>query len=289
MRPDEFHRLFHQGGHADSRFHVVREYEESGTCRDYTAMKRHTDTDTSHAQFGYTGLEESTAKVTAFECVCLLEEAVGFVGVGEVGRSHYHVFHLSSKSAEHSCRSGTGGDTCFLFDGIPVHFRSFAGEELGHFSCQFRICFGPFVLYGMLLGYDLFQIFSAFGIQFGHFGEDCKRFVRVTTQIFDGVDVGISTQRSTVCSTIGFIAASIGFACTFTHRCFTDDQGRAFTFCFCLFEGSADGIGVVTVDFDYFPIPCLVFHGYVFCCDIFCFSRKLDVVGVVEHDQIIQS
>ena len=51
VRPDELNRLFHQGSHSDSGFHVVGEYEERTAGYDYTSVERHTDTYASHRQF----------------------------------------------------------------------------------------------------------------------------------------------------------------------------------------------------------------------------------------------
>ena len=48
-------------------------------------MQRHTDAAACHSELGNTCLEECTAEVALDECLCLLEEAVGLVRVGEVG------------------------------------------------------------------------------------------------------------------------------------------------------------------------------------------------------------
>ena len=48
-------------------------------------MQGHTDHDACHGEFAHAGLQELTGEITLGEGVGLLEEAVGLVGVGQVG------------------------------------------------------------------------------------------------------------------------------------------------------------------------------------------------------------
>ena len=72
VSPDELHRHFHQSSHTYCWFHIIREYKEGSTSRDYTSVQCHTDTATSHSQFSYTSLQESTGKVTFRKGMCFL-------------------------------------------------------------------------------------------------------------------------------------------------------------------------------------------------------------------------
>ena len=92
-----------------------------------------------------------------------------------------------------------------------------------------------------------------------------------------------------MCSTVGFVAAAVCLACAFTHNGFTDNQGRALFFCLCFFDSCTDFVRIITIDAEYVPSPCFIFHGSVFNGYIFRFCRKLNIVGVVEHDQVVQS
>ena len=92
-----------------------------------------------------------------------------------------------------------------------------------------------------------------------------------------------------MCSAVSFIAAAVRLACTFTHHSLTNNQCRTFLFRLCLFDSCTDFVRIVTVDTQYVPSPCLILHGSIFYSYIFRFCRKLNVVGVVEHDQIIQT
>ena len=90
-------------------------------------------------------------------------------------------------------------------------------------------------------------------------------------------------------SAVGFIAAAVRLARAFTHNGMADNQCRTLCLGFSLVECTTDGICVVTVDFDDFPAPCLVFLGGIFDGYIFRFGGKLDVVGVIEHDEVVQT
>ena len=221
--------------------------------------------------------------------MCFLQETVRLVGVGKVGRSYNHVFYLCSKCSQYSCRGCAGCATCFLFDNRPVYFRSFSGEESFQFAGQFWICFCPFGFYCISFCYDFLQFFCTFGIQFGYFRENDERVGRITIQVLDCIYISVATERSTVSSTVGFVAAAVCLTCTFTHYSLTDNQRRTFFFSLCFFDSGTDFIRIVTVDAKYVPAPCFIFHGSVFNGHIFRFGRKLDVVGVIEHNQIVQT
>ena len=102
VSPDELHGQFHQGCHTYSGLHVVREYKEGTTCWNHTTVQSHTDAAASHCQLSHTSLEECTREVAADDVVRLLQESVGLIRVGEVGRSTNHVGHLLSQYAQHS-------------------------------------------------------------------------------------------------------------------------------------------------------------------------------------------
>ena len=88
---------------------------------------------------------------------------------------------------------------------------------------------------------------------------------------------------------IGFVAATVCLTCPFTHNGVSDNQGRAFFFCFGLVKCHTDCIRVVTVNFDNIPSPCFIFFTGIFNGYIFSLGRKLDVVGIIEHDEIVQT
>ena len=141
----------------------------------------------------------------------------------------------------------------------------------------------------MALSYDGFQFFLAAGIHFFHVVEDYERVFQVSSQVEDGVLVGISSQGCSVGFATVFVRSIVGLACAFTHDTFTDDQSRTLVFGFGFVESLADLLAVVSVYFDDVPSPGAVFHGGIFRHDFSGLCRELDVVGVIEHDQVVQS
>ena len=138
-------------------------------------------------------------------------------------------------------------------------------------------------------GYDTFQFFGTFGIKFLHVVENHERIFRVCTEVHHGILIGVSTERGTVRLAVMFVRGIVVLAGTFTHDTLTDNQRRTLFFCFGCIQRFANLFAVVTVDFNDVPVPCTVFHGRVFGRYILGFGRKLDVVGVVEHDQVVQT
>ena len=92
-----------------------------------------------------------------------------------------------------------------------------------------------------------------------------------------------------MCRHLVFVAALVSTHSTLTHDRVTDNQGRTGCFGFRLGQCPADFRYIVSVDCDDFPTPCFVFHGYVFCRHFAYGCGKLDVVGIVKHNQVVQS
>ena len=252
-------------------------------------MECHTDAAARHGELGYTGLEEGSAEVALNEGVGLLEEAVGLVRVGEVGRSHNHILHLCSEETEHVGRSVTCGVAGLLLDRIPVEFGEFACKPLGHLYCEVGVLSGPSGLLGIFLLHYLLEFGCALVVECLYFGEDLEGVLEVATEVLDGVHIGVSTEGCTVCSAASLVAAAIGAACTETHDGLTDDECGALLLGFRFGEGCAYLVGVVTVDGDDLPVPSLVLLGYVLACHLVAVGRELHVVRVVEHDEVVES
>ena len=161
--PNEFHRNLHQSCHTYGRFHIVREYEECTASSNDTAVEHHTDAAAGHGQLGYACLEKRTAEITGSKGVCLLQEAVGLIRIGKVGRSANHVGHLFCQCAQYGSRGVTGGITCFLFDGSPVHLGCCSAEPFGLLCCFLGIGTSPCFFFFHAGGYDTFQFFGTFG------------------------------------------------------------------------------------------------------------------------------
>ena len=160
-----------------------------------------------------------------------------------------------------------------------------------HLGGLFGIGSCPSSLGCITFSYDGLQFFRTVGIEFGNVRIDGEGIFRITTQILDGLADGGSGSRQwlTVCVHAVFVAALVFAPGTFTHQGVTDDQGRTVVDSLCLLQCLTDLGYIITIDLEYLPAPCFVFHGDVFSIHLFHFRRKLDVVGVVEHNQIVQA
>ena len=82
-------------------------------------------------------------------------------------------------------------------------------------------------------------------------------------------------------------ARSIGRDRTLAHNRTADDKRRTLLLGIGGREGFADLLYVMAVDGDDVPAPRLVFHRYVLGIHLIDLGRKLNVVRVVVHDQIV--
>ena len=218
----------------------------------------------------------------------LFQEAVGLVGVGEVGRGDNHVLYLCSQGTEYGGRCSTCGGAGFLLDGCPVNGGYLTGKPALHLGSQFGVGLGPGIAGGVALGHDFFELFGTGGVEGLHFGEYLEGIFRVSAEVLDGVDIGFSAERGTVCGAVVFVAAAVGLAGTLTHDGLADDEGGLALHLADLIEGAAYLVGVVTVDDYNFPAPGFVFLGDIFAGYGACGSGELYVVGVVEHDEVVE-
>ena len=82
-------------------------------------------------------------------------------------------------------------------------------------------------------------------------------------------------------------ARSIGRDRTLAHNRTADDKRRTLLLGIGGREGFADLLYVMAVDGDDVPAPRLVFHRYVLGIHLIDLGRKLNVVRIVVHDQIV--
>ena len=291
MSPDELDWKLHEGCHSESRFHIVGEYEEGTASGDHASVQGHTDADACHGQLGYTCLEEGTREIAFRESVCFLQEAVGLVRVGEVGRSADHVLQLGSQKTQY----GRGTDSCrlvgLLLDRRPVDFRKLVGEPVGHFLCLFRVGLRPSLFSGTALSHDLFQFLTAFRVKLSYLREDRERILWVTTQVLDRLldRDARCRQGLAMCRHLILETAAVSGQRAFTHDGVANDQGWSLCLRLGLDQGLTDLVGVIAIDGDDFPTPRLVFHRDILAGHLLDGGRQLDVVRIVKHDQVIQA
>ena len=85
------------------------------------------------------------------------------------------------------------------------------------------------------------------------------------------------------------VVAVVGSAGTLAHHCMADDQRGAFALCFGLFQGLTNGVGVVAVNLYHTPAPSLVLTGGVLSRYLLGLGGELNIVGIIEHNQIIHA
>ncbi len=291
VAPDEFHRKFHEGSHADCGFHIVAEDEERTAGRDDSAVERHTDHDARHGEFGHTGLQELTAEIAFLEGVGLLEESVGLVAITQIGGGNNHIAHVLCKETKYNATGVTGSRSGFLLDERPVDARRLAGHEGLIFIGSLRISLLPLVVCLVFLVAQLTQFSRTVVVQFLHFGEDLERVFGVASKMLDGFLEGCSGfgERCTVGGALAFPVLAFGGHAALAHGGMTDDEGRLAFVGFGFDDGFTNSVGVVARYLLNEPAPCLVFGGYIFGGHFAATRGELDLVGVVEHNQVVES
>ena len=100
--------------------------------------------------------------------------------------------------------------------------------------------------------------------------------------MLDRIDISPVSQRSPVGFHIMFIAGPVFLKGTLAHDRLADNQGGAVF----LLLGSSQSLPDLLHDV---PSPRLVFHLSILVHDNATLSRELDIVGIIEHDQVVQS
>ena len=68
-----------------------------------------------------------------------------------------------------------------------------------------------------------------------------------------------------------------------------DDQAWTIGFLLSILDGFANQVNVVTIDLLYVPSPCFVFLGGILIGHHFGLGGELDIVGIIEHDEVVES
>ena len=148
---------------------------------------------------------------------------------------------------------------------------------------------GPLSLLGVALSDNLLELLTTTGVQFLYFGEYLERILWVGAKILHGLCVVVAAKRSTVGGAVALVAAAISLAGTLSHNAVADDERRALLLCLCVADGLTNLIDVVTVNLLDVPAPRLILLGRVLAGHNVSTGRELDVVGVVEHDEVVES
>ena len=219
----------------------------------------------------------------------MLQEAVGLVGVGEVGRSTNHVWYLLCKDAQTCCRCAACSIVVLLYALAPVNLRSLAAEPVSLLCSLLRISVCPCFLLCVTLSADGLEFLSTFGVEFLYLGEYLEWVLWVAAKVLDCVDESIATKRGTVGLAVGLVRRTVSLQGTLAHDALTDDEGWLAFYLLCLVESLADLVDIVAVDFEYLPAKSTILGCCVLVHDVLGLGRELDVVAVVEHDEVVQT
>ena len=125
----------------------------------------------------------------------------------------------------------------------------------------------------MAFSHDFPEFGSTVIVELLYFREDSEWVVGIAAEVFHRIYIGIASERCAMCLYAVFVAAAVGLACALGHDGVTDDEGGAVLFPVGSGECLTDGIRVVAVDIH----------------DGSAFGGELYVVGIVEHDEVVQS
>ena len=252
-------------------------------------MQSHTDTAASHCQLSNTSLEECTREIATNNVVSLLQETVCLIRIRKVGTCADHVGNLLCKSAQNSSRSTTSSGTSLLLNLAPVNHRSFAGKPLFHLLSLLRISLCPLSLSCIALSNNLLQFLSTLSIQGLYLWENLEWVLGISTKILHGVDISVATERSSVGSTVALVTAVVCLASTLTHYTVSDNQTWTLFLSLSLLEGLTNLVNIVTVNLLYIPAPSLILLGSILSGHYLSLCRELNVVGIVEHDEVVET
>ncbi len=219
----------------------------------------------------------------------LLEETVGLVRVRQVGTGADHVGHLLGQGTEHGGAGTAGGGTGLLLYFRPVDDGCLAAEPVVQLLGLLGMTLGPLSLLGVALSHNLLQFLTTFGVEFLYFGEDLEGILGIGTQVLHGLDEVVATEGSTVGSAVALIRRAVGLAGTLAHDAVADNQARTLLLSLSLTDSLANLVDIVAVDLLYIPSPGLILLGGVLAGDHLGAGRELDVVGIVEHDEVVES
>ena len=88
---------------------------------------------------------------------------------------------------------------------------------------------------------------------------------------------------------VGLVRSTVSLEGTLTHDALTDDEGWLAFHLLSLVESSTNLCSVVTNDFNHFPTESTILCSSILCHNFLSLSRKLNVVRVIEHDEVVKT
>ncbi len=232
-----------------------------------------------------------SAEVAALERVSLFQESVCLVGVRQVCRTYNHITYVLCQETQYGSTCTTGRVTGFLLNETPVDVRHFAGHEGFVLVRRNGVLLLPLEVSGVTFVSQFAELGSACLIELLYLGEDSERSSGVAAEVLDGLlerSAGFA-ERVAVSRALALKVLAFGCHAALTHDSVTDDERRTLLLGFGFLQGFADGVGIIADDLLHKPAPSLVLGSHVLGGHFAAHGRELHLVGVVEHDQIIQA
>ena len=190
--------------------------------------------------------------------------------------------------SQHRARSIPGGIIALLLYACPVDVRARTRKPAVKFRSQIGVGSSPGLVLSIPGVHPAAEPCFHFLIQGSHFGENRERLIHIAAKGLNRFSIrspGMA-QRLAVGGYLALERAAGGCHSSFPHHGFANDERGAIGFGDRSLKGLANLVLVVAVDCEDVPTPGLVFFGRIFIHHIRHLRRKLDVVGVVEHDHI---
>ena len=191
--------------------------------------------------------------------------------------------------------AGRRSNACGL-SGLQLHLAPVESGKLHRFvTCQSLgetgILGRPGIELAAAARHDLAQTLGALGVEFGHLRPDHPWILGVSAHVaHGGGDIGSRLrQRLAMGRDSAFERCPVGLHDAAGHHRVPDDERRTFTLLDCDLESGGHGLGIAAVDVKHVPVPSAVFGRDILRVDGIDLGRELHVVGVIEHDEVVQA
>ncbi len=198
---------------------------------------------------------------------------------------------MFGEETEYGSRRGARRHVRLEFDGIPVEFRKFQLAAVAEMCGEFRIPLRPEFEFLTAASYGLPQPGGALRIEFGHLGTDHPGVFRIAAPSADGcVQIGTCGGKGLAVGIDGSLhRGAVGADHTAGHHCMADDERGTFLLIDSGLQGCRDCKRIAAVDLKDIPAPCAVLGGDILMVHLLYLGGELDFVGVIEHDEIVES